>query len=271
MFSNITKKPFWLNVLAVILIALIILFIFFLSLDWLTNHGKAEKVPNITGQNVIAATKMLEAKGFKVEITDSLFVDSIARQSVIKQIPEGDAVVKEGRTIYLTVNRTNAPMIDMPNFVGFSIRSAMLMLQSLNLKLGDTTFKPDIAKNSVLEQWYRGSQIKAGTKIAMGSTIDFVLGSGLGTEDIDVPDLVGLNVATAISIIQSKQLGLGPIVARGEVIKDTMNAFVVDQNPKVFSEPYPGQKVQNKLRSGQIVDLFISKYKPVIDSTLNAQ
>lgn len=271
MLSNIKKKPFWLNALVVIIITLIIIFIFFVSLDWITNHGKAEKVPNIAGQNVVAATKMLEAKGFKVEITDSLFVDSIARQSVIKQIPEGDAVVKEGRTIYLTINRTNAPMIEMPNFIGFSIRSAMLMLQSLNLKLGDTTFKPDIAKNSVLEQLYKGSEIKPGTKIAMGSTIDFVLGSGLGSEDIDVPDLVGLNVATAISIIQGKQLGLGPIVARGEVIKDTMNAFVIDQNPKVFSEPYPGQKNQNRLRAGQIVDLFISKTKPVVDTTINAE
>jgi beta-lactam-binding protein with PASTA domain len=99
--------------------------------------------------------------------------------AVIKQSPEADAVVKAGRTVYLTVNRAIAPEVEMPSLIGFSIKSAQMMLQSLNLKLGDTSYKPDIARNAVLEQLYNGNIIKQGTKIPMGSTIDFVLGSEL--------------------------------------------------------------------------------------------
>ena len=263
MFKFITDKPLWVNILAAIAFVLLLVFLFFFSLDWITHHGKTEKVPNITGQNMVAATKILEAKGFDVEVVDSVFIDSVARLSIIKQSPEADATVKAGRTIYLTVNRAIAPDVEMPSLIGFSIKSAQLMLQSLNLKLGDTSYRPDIARNSVLEQLYNGSIIKAGTKIPMGSTISFVLGSGPGAIDLDVPNLVGMTVADALNTLKSMNLSAGPIIARAPV-SDTLSSFVIDQSPKVFSEPFPGQKVQNKLKAGQIIDLYISNTPPMV-------
>lgn len=272
MFKFITDRPVWVNILAAITVVLLLVFLFFFSLDWITHHGKTEKVPNITGQNIVAATKILEDKGFDVEIVDSVFIDSVARLSIIKQSPEADAIVKAGRTIYLTINRAIAPEVEMPSLIGFSIKSAQLMLQSLNLKLGDTTYRPDIARNSVLEQLYNGTIIKPGTKIPMGSTISFVLGSGPGAIDLDVPNLVGMTVADALNTLKSMNLNAGPIIARTPVT-DTLSSFVVDQNPKVFSEPLPGQKVPNKLKAGQIIDLYISNTAPVIvaDSVVNNQ
>lgn len=268
MFKFITDRPLWVNILASIAFVLLVVFLFFFSLDWITHHGKTEKVPNITGQNIVAATKMLEAKGFDVEVVDSVFIDSTARLAVVKQSPEADATVKAGRTVYLTINRAVAPDVEMPSLNGFSIKSAELMLQSLQLKLGDTTYRPDFARNTVLEQLYQGKIIKPGTKIPMGSTIDFVLASGPGALDLDVPNLVGMTVADALNTLQSLHLNVGPIIARAPVT-DTLTSFVVDQSPKVFSEPFPGQKVQNKLKSGQIIDLYISNTAPVVtpDST----
>jgi beta-lactam-binding protein with PASTA domain len=267
-FKFITEKPLWVNILAALGLILVLVFIFFFSLDWITGHGKEEKVPAVTGQNITAATKMLEAKGFDVEVVDSIFVDSIARLSVVKQSPEADASVKAGRTIYLTINRAIAPEVEMPSLVGFSIKSAQMMLLSLNLKMGDTSYRPDIARNAVLEQLYNGIVIKQGTKIPMGSTISFVLGSGLGGSDLDVPDLTGLTVQEALNTLKARNLGVGAISPR-TAITDTLNSFVVDQTPKVFGEPQPGQKVINKLKAGQLVDIYISNTAPVkpIDST----
>ena len=49
-------------------LGLIIVFvlIFFASLSSLTGYGKVEKVPSVTGQNIVAAVKLLEDKGFDV-------------------------------------------------------------------------------------------------------------------------------------------------------------------------------------------------------------
>lgn len=263
MFKFITSKPLWVNLLAVIGLFLALVLIFFFSLDWLTSHGKNEKVPNVLGQNIVAATQTLKAKGFDVEVQDSVFVDSIARLSIVKQSPEADANVKAGRTIYLTVNRSIAPEVEMPSLIGFSIKSAQLMLQSLNLKMGDTIYRPDFARNTVLEQLFKGTTIKPGTKIPMGSTISFVLASGSGTLDLNVPDLTGMSVQQAVSLLKSMNINQGAIVPR-TAISDTLNSFIVDQTPKAFLEPVPGQKVQNKLKSGQTIDLYISNTAPVI-------
>jgi len=256
LFKFITNKPLWVNITAAIGLILVLVVILFFSLKAITNHGEDAVVPSITGQNVTAAIKTLESKGFKVEIIDSIFIDTLARLSVIKQAPEADVKVKEGRTIYLTINKAVAPEVEMPSLIGYSYKSAELMLQSLNLKMGDTSYRPDFARNSILEQLYNNKTIKEGTKIPMGSTISFVLGSGIGNTEMNVPNLVGLKVSDAIANMQSMHLNVGTIVAY-DAIADTLNAFVVEQRPPVYSEPTPGQKVQNKLRSGQVIDLFI--------------
>jgi len=268
LFKFLTDKPLWVNIVVAATLLLTIVFIFFTSLDAITHHGETKKVPNIVGQNVTAATKFLESNNFKVEIVDSIFIDSLARLSVIKQSPEADNITKEGRTIYLTINKAIAPEIEMPSLIGYSYKSAQLMLQSLNLKMGDTSYRSDFARNSVLEQLYNNNPIKAGAKIPMGSTISFVLGSGIGNTEMNVPNLVGLKVSDAIAQLQAMHLNVGPIIAL-EPVTDTLNAFVTEQRPSVYSEPMSGQKVQNKLRSGQVVDLFIKNTLPIIskDST----
>ncbi|HMZ45726.1 MAG TPA: PASTA domain-containing protein [Chitinophagaceae bacterium] len=268
LFKFITDKPLWVNIVVAITLLMVLIFIFFISLKSITSHGESIKVPNTLGQNITAAQKMLESQGFSVEVLDSVFIDTIARLSVFKQSPEADVVVKKGRTIYLTVNKAIAPEVEMPSLIGYSYKSAELMLQSLSLKMGDTSYKADFARNSVLEQYYNRKPIKEGTKIPMGSTISFVLGSGVGNTDINVPNLLGLKVSEALGILQNLHLNVGPIIAQ-EAISDTLNAFVTEQRPPAFSEPTPGQKVQNKLRAGQVIDLFIRNTPITVqDSTI---
>lgn len=266
--KRIIEKPLWVNILAGIGIIFALLILFFSSLGWLTGYGKVEKVPSVTGQNLLAAQQLLEAKGFDVVIQDSLYIDSIPKQAVLRQSPEADATVKSGRTIYLTVNRSIPPQVEMPNMAGFSIRSAEMYLRSLGLKLGEVTYKPDIARNSVLEQYYNGAQITAGTRIPLGSTISFVLGSGVGGSDIPVPDLVGMTLQEARTYLATVSVNIGSIVAT-DPIKDSAAAFVVKQSPAVLSDALgpTGQKLPNKIKQGQVMDIYISSVAPVRDST----
>jgi beta-lactam-binding protein with PASTA domain len=95
-----------------------------------------------------------------VIIQDSLFQDTVPPLQVLKQIPEAEATVKVSRTVYLTINRAIAPMIDMPNLVGMSFRNAELELKAKGLKVGDTTYVPDIAKNAVRDQLHNRESIR---------------------------------------------------------------------------------------------------------------
>lgn len=234
------------------------MFLFLWSLGFITNHGDFEKVPTVKGKTFTEAKKILEDKGFKVEIQDSLYVDTLPPLTVIKQSPTGETMVKNKRTIYLSINRAQPPLVEMPNMVGFSFRNAEMYLKQLGLKLGDTTRKPDIAKDAILEQLYQGQQIKSGTKIFMGSTISLVLGSGLGDDEFDVPDLTNMTFKEAKDLLRGMNLNIGSLVPDPD-IKDTTNAIIYKQFPTRTVEVSEGIFETNKIREGQGIDLWLSK------------
>src|SRR5690606_12216192 len=103
----------------------------------ITNHGKSASVPSVTGKNFEEAEGLLEKSGFTLEVQDSVYVDTLPPGSIIKQFPEADEVVKRNRTIYLVVNRSTPPVIEMPNLVGYSFRNAEMVLKNMDLRIGD--------------------------------------------------------------------------------------------------------------------------------------
>lgn len=264
MFKFISRKPLWVHILLAIALVFSLLFIFLWSLGFVTKHGKTLTIPSVTGSSLSAAEKLLEERGFDIEIQDSIFVDTAAPLSVLRQFPEADAVVKENRTVYLTISRAVAPTIDMPNLEGVSFRNAEMVLRQYGLRLGDTVFRPDFAKNSVLEQQYNDQRIKPGTKIRMGSEIVLVLGSGLGQDEFSVPDMFGLTFSDARAYLEGNGLNLGAPVFDADV-RDSSNAYVYRQSPQRFTD----DRRINRIRQGQSIDLWLSVQKPVrqIDST----
>jgi len=264
-FKFITHKPLWVNILVVLVLAVLVVLLFFGSLDYLTKHNQYKKVPPIVGKNVDEARKILEDKGFEVEIQDSLYIDTVPRLAVIKQSPDGETNVKVNRTIYLTINRAQPPLIEMPNLVGFSIRNAQMYLENLGLHLGDTTFRPDIAKNAVLEQLYHKKPIQAGTKIFMGSAISFVLGNGVGTLEMAVPDLMGKRYAQVKSLLRSVSINFTPVFDPD--VSDTPNSYVTRQSPQKYTETAGGDKKYNRIKPGQTIDIWLSTRPLITDST----
>lgn len=237
-------------------------FLFVTSLNWITQHGVARTVPAVTGKKLDDVVKQLESEGFEVVIQDSVYYDSLPPSVIIKQIPEPDAVVKVNRTVYVTINRFVPPDIDMPNLVGFSFRNAAQVLGNLDLVLGDTTYRPDFAKGSVLEQLYNGHSIAPGTKIKVGSRISLVIGAGIGAEDMPVPKLVGLTFAEAKVLLEANGLILGPVIP-SPLVRDQESAYVVRQSP----EPKNEEGKQFRIRPGQMIDLWLDVNPPVTDST----
>ena len=213
-FKFITHRPLWLNVLIGLLLALAIFSFFIFSLSWLTHHGRSSTVPSVIGKKYEVAKKELSKSGFDVEIQDSIYVDSLPPMAVIKQIPDADEVVKESRTVYLVINRAVPPMVEMPNLVGYSYRNAEMVLKNMDLRIGDTTFKPDFAKNSVLEQYYKDAIITPGTRIRKGSVISLVLGDGVGNREFAVPVITGMTFGDAKTLLESYGIGLVSIVAQ---------------------------------------------------------
>lgn len=268
MLKIITDRPFWANLLIAAVLLFLLFFIFLKSLSFFTHHGSYLKVPDVNNKNIKEATDMLGREGFEVLIQDSVYYDTLPPLTVVKQFPEPDASVKVNRTVYLTVNRAVPPVIEMPNLIGMSFRNAELELKARGLKLGDTTYKPDIAKNAVLDQLLNKSTIRAGTKITMGNTISLVLGAGVSSEDMPVPDLFAMSYEEAAALLEANNVALGSVIADG-AIQDTASAFIFRQQPQRFND----DGTMNRIRQGQMIDIWITPQKPVkkIDSAAGKQ
>ncbi len=273
MFRFITKQPFWVNLLAAIVLVVGLLFVTLWALKFVTRHGEYERVPAVVGKGATEAIQLLEAKGFTVEIQDSIWAEGEDPGEVLKQLPLGEEMVKAKRTIYLTINRVQPPMVDIPNLVGLSFRNAELYLKQLGLKLGDTLRKADIAKDAVLEQLYNGQPVKPGTKVYYGSVVSLVLGSGLGADEMEVPMLIGLTFEEARNLLQGMGLNVGAPLLDGDV-RDTLRAYIYKQSPDRRQQLPDGSYQTNRIRPGQSIDLWLGTSQvapPAEDSLLVPQ
>lgn len=246
------KNSFRMNVLAIIGLCIVLYFLFFAMLGFITGHGAQLKVPNIVGKTLKAGESQLKTIGFDIQI-DSAYDPSKKALTILGQEPEVGEIVKPGRTIFLTVNKAEPPKTPMPNLNGLSLRSAIMILNSSKLELGDTTYRPDIAQGAVLDQLFNGSIIRPGQMIPQGSKISLVLGDGLGNTVFDVPDIVGLSYAEAVAMLSANNL-LFTAVASDE-ITDTASAIVYMQVPSALNE----LGTANRLREGDELGFYFKQ------------
>jgi beta-lactam-binding protein with PASTA domain len=215
-------------VLAIGSVFLLFLIVFF-SLSFYTRHGSGIPVPQLKGMSVEKAMTLLKEQGFDYKI-DSVYVLDQPPGAVVEQDPDPGTNVKENRTIYLTVVTRLAPPVALPDLEPLTYREAVATIANYRLKIGDTTYKSDIARDRVLEVRFAGQPIKPGTKLPAGSKIDLVLGNGEGASEVDIPDLVNQGLSEAKFAIKGAGLAIGIITYQGPVT-DSTNMTVVAQSP----------------------------------------
>lgn len=222
-------KSFKNNLIGAILTVVGLLLAAFFALRVYTKHGEGLNVPNLKGLSFENAKTKLEEMGLRYEI-DSVYMADQEPGIVLDQDPNSGTFVKDNRTIYLTVNTARAPKIKFPEIEFKSLREAEAILESFGLKLGDTTYKPDVSKDVVLQASFGGQTIKAGDILPKGSRIDLVLGDGRGNGEVDIPELTGLTKDEAVFSLKGSNLSLGSIIYEGD-ITDTANAIIIKQDP----------------------------------------
>jgi eukaryotic-like serine/threonine-protein kinase len=229
------RKTFLFNLGIIFLICIVLYIVFFISLHSITKHGKEVKIPDVMGKRIDVATWQLKELHFETAV-DSIFDPAAKPLIVLRQTPDTGSIVKEGRTVFLTINMVTPPKIPMPKLTGMSLRSAEMLLRNNILLLGDTTYKPDINGGLILEQRYNGFPINPGQMIPQGSKISLVIGNGLGNTQYIMPDLIDMNEDMAMTMLSPYRLRIGIVARSGVQIADTAAAKVIGQEPKAISQ-----------------------------------
>ena len=245
--NYLTSKQFLLNLFALFVFTIAGYLMVKSWLDYYTHHGESIDVPDLRGRNLIGIPPLLKGHNFQYEVVDSLYDADKLPGTVLDQDPAPGSKVKRNRTLYITINATNPPDVKMPDLIDVSFRQAEAILESFGLITGDITYKPDLAKNAVLEQYYEGRPIKPGTLIPKGSVIDLALGDGLVKLGVSVPNLVGLTRNEAASMLRRYSLNIGLVEYDDE--DDKIGARIYKQFPA-------GNDLQ-LLKEGDSVDIWL--------------
>lgn len=96
--------PILANVIIIVLVAAAGLGIAYFSFAIFTRHGESATVPGVENMSYTQAIQILHAKGFKVDIRDSLYKENVKPGYVIEQFPKSNSIVKPGRKIFLYIN-----------------------------------------------------------------------------------------------------------------------------------------------------------------------
>ena len=101
------------NILIIIAVAIAGIAIAYMFTAIFTKHGEETTVPKVENMSYTKAVEVLHAKGFNVDIRDSLFRDDVKPGFVIEQFPKAKAVVKPGRKIFLYINAVHPKEVVM--------------------------------------------------------------------------------------------------------------------------------------------------------------
>lgn len=102
-------------------------------------------VPSLEGKTVTEATKLAESKGLRATISREVHHDKVPAGHVVEHLPYPGKLVRQGRLVELVVSMGPA-QAKVPNLVGKSRSDARKILESVGLRLGTVSYKPDASE-----------------------------------------------------------------------------------------------------------------------------
>lgn len=245
------KAKGWKKPLTVVGVTLVILAIIIMGFIWLL--GKIDvaevDVPYVVGKPLAEARQMLEAAGLKVE--DPVLSEhnkEIPIDQVLSQT-KSNMRVKEGSFVQLTVS-AGPELQEVGNYVGKALQSIIDELGAVGITENQIVIDDEVfdeqAAGTILQQSPKpGEQYNP-------ETVEFTFVISKGRETVEMPNLIGMKLDQAKSMIKAKDLVLAddgilyqpsflhekdevisqdPFTANDRVVKGTKITITVSSGP----------------------------------------
>ena len=191
-------------------------------------ESKKYTVDNYIGMSLSAAREKIDGK-FKIKVEEEYSAD-YAKDLVIRQDPESDTELEEGKTLTLVVSKgtRTEDKVSVPEVVGKMESSAKSELEAAGLKVSvKTKYSTDVAKGKVISQ-----SPGSGNQVTKNSTVVITVSQGEKPETmVRVPNLRYFTESKARSELKNSNLVLGSVlteysdsVEKGLVIRQTVSS-----------------------------------------------
>ena len=191
-------------------------------------ESKKYTVDNYIGMSLSAAREKIDGT-FKIKVEEEYSAD-YAKGLVIRQDPESDTELEEGKTLTLVVSKgtRTEDKVSVPKVVGKRESSAKSELEAVGLKVSvKTKYSTDVAKGKVISQ-----SPGSGNQVTKNSTVVITVSQGEKPETmVRVPNLRYFTESKARSELKNSNLVLGSVlteysdsVEKGLVIRQTVSS-----------------------------------------------
>lgn len=177
-FGKFASGFLWGNILAMVLVVVALAFGVKYGLDVYTHHGEGIVVPKIEGMVYDKARTLMVERGLNIMVTDSGYNKRLPANSILVQNPGPGMKVKQGHTIYITVNSPSSPSFAIPDLVdNSSFREAEAKLTAIGFKLTPPQ-QVEGEKDWVYGILCRGRRVSTGDRISIDSPLTLLVGNG---------------------------------------------------------------------------------------------
>ncbi len=235
-FKYLTKAVFFIATL---------IFIGFLSAYVTMNliiGGRSTKVPDLRGKSIKEALEIVTKNELTLTISENKrYDDNIPVDHIILQNPLPGSKIKKGRKIEVIISM-GTEKIDCPSFIGQTERESILLIQQIDLRIGNIN---TIFNNSFPEKVI-AQYPKPNTKLLRGTPIDLLVNKHTEPYYI-MPDLIGRNLDEVINFFNNFSIKIGGI--KIDEYPNVLPKTIIHQQPQIG---FP-------LKKSEIISITISK------------
>ena len=212
---------------------------------------EAVSVPNVVGLSQADAKSQIEAAGLEWELNpEKVASDTVDKDAVASTDPAGGTQAEKGSTVRVTIS-SGPDSVTLPdNLVGMSPDEARQAVEALGLKWEVNSSK--VASDTVAEGKVAQTNPSPGSKVKAGQTITAYLSSG--SDQVEVPDLVGMSQDQARSALKAVGLELGNVTT---VDSDKDKDRIVSQDPETGSKVKKGTTIAVSISTGKAAQVEI--------------
>lgn len=267
--ENIFKKyPFLKHILIVSIVAIVILFIVFIS-SWILNLKKNSSevfIPNLTGElgkkrvTKEDAIKELEETGLQYEIEEE-FSNDVPEGEVISQNPKFQEgyKIKKGRTVKLVISKGPKKAKFPKDFVGEKIEDVKKKMEETEFKYEiEEVFNEEKEAGIILKM---DPEFKKDEEIPLNTVIKFTVSKGSSVKKVKMPNVIGKSKEAALKELEELKL----VAKVNEAIDSTKeDNKVIDTSIRAGEEIKEGTEVYivvntiPQIKNG-ILDINIAK------------
>jgi beta-lactam-binding protein with PASTA domain len=248
----IFSKWFLINIAIAIAIVIVSFFFINYQLANYTHHGEEIEVPDFRGYSSDSILSLVDDELFRIKIIDSLYDKEMAPGAIILQNPVPGSMVKENRSIYVTINALKAPNILLPPMVNRSSRQVIATLKVLGIQIKNMEYKTSPFDNLVLDVLYNGESVAEGAELPVNAQLTLIIGTSNNLPFVTLPDLTNFRPGRADTLLTEIGLNLGIMVDCNECFtsEDSASALIYRTSPQY--------KPEYRVRMGSTIDYWIS-------------